>query len=415
MGFSLLSGNTPKYPAIPKDKAKDYNGNIVIIGAGVAGLFAARALQHMGVKNYIVLEATDRIGGRLKQTDNLHNDVPLDMGAEWIHYTNEQVVKDMLVFDEEGRKQALAAMEGLEPTEFIKYQPNFFFRKKERKLISHLYQETKWKRSTWWQWLDKYIYRHVEDKVNLNCPVKKIVYDTLNANESEGAIESENQSEQVKVILESGEIYMADKVICTIPLAVLKKEVENGMFDPPLPQNKIQTIDAVDMPPGFRILFEMKDKFYPDATVDNGICGQIMDGDEVCAIYDPLYGKDLPSDGQNVLAFVAIGNKYADLGELNDEELASAALAKIDKYFDGKGTKNHIKHEVQNWTQEPFILGSYSFPCDPKHNKALGETVGGKLLFAGEHTSIKYHSLVNGAAMEGRRAAVKALANHLKK
>eukprot|EP00957_Ditylum_brightwellii_P069172 5252731-Ditylum_brightwellii.AAC.1 len=102
-------------------------------------------------------------------------------------------------------------MEGLEPTEFIKYQPNFFFRKKERKLISHLYQETKWKRSTWWQWLDKYIYRHVEDKVNLNCPVKKIVYDTLNANESEGAIESENQSEQVKVILESGEIYMADK------------------------------------------------------------------------------------------------------------------------------------------------------------------------------------------------------------
>jgi monoamine oxidase len=64
---------------------------------------------------------------------------------------------------------------------------------------------------------------------------------------------------------------------------------------------------------------------------------------------------------------------------------------------------------VQNWTKEPYILGAYSFPGSARHRKELARSVGGgRLIFAGEHTSA-FYSLVPGAALEGRRAAMEAV------
>ena len=61
----------------------DYEGKVVIIGAGSAGLAAANVLERNNI-SYVVLEATDRYGGRLKKDTTLA-DFPIDMGAEWIH------------------------------------------------------------------------------------------------------------------------------------------------------------------------------------------------------------------------------------------------------------------------------------------------------------------------------------------
>src|SRR5690606_22810155 len=55
---------------------------VVVIGAGIAGLAAARTLQDAGFE-VIVLEARDRIGGRVFTSTQLG--VPLDFGASWIH------------------------------------------------------------------------------------------------------------------------------------------------------------------------------------------------------------------------------------------------------------------------------------------------------------------------------------------
>ncbi len=66
-------------PAAPVPREAD----IVVIGAGAAGIAAARRIQAAG-RRVIVIEATDRIGGRCL-TDTASYDVPFDRGARWLH------------------------------------------------------------------------------------------------------------------------------------------------------------------------------------------------------------------------------------------------------------------------------------------------------------------------------------------
>jgi monoamine oxidase len=62
------------------------NPDVVIIGAGAAGLGAAKTLSDMGV-SFVLIEAQSRIGGRA-YTDNHTFGVPYDMGCHWFNYGN---------------------------------------------------------------------------------------------------------------------------------------------------------------------------------------------------------------------------------------------------------------------------------------------------------------------------------------
>jgi len=57
--------------------------NVAIIGAGAAGLGAARALENYGL-SVVVLEARDRVGGRA-HTVQVAPDVTFDLGCGWLH------------------------------------------------------------------------------------------------------------------------------------------------------------------------------------------------------------------------------------------------------------------------------------------------------------------------------------------
>lgn len=63
------------------------NLKVVIVGAGVAGLHAAYKLGQMGVRDVTILEALDRIGGRI-HTIQVNGDW-VELGAQWIHGRGE--------------------------------------------------------------------------------------------------------------------------------------------------------------------------------------------------------------------------------------------------------------------------------------------------------------------------------------
>ncbi len=75
-------------PAIAAPVSTDFD--VVIVGAGAAGIAAARRLAAAG-RRYVVIEATDHIGGRCV-TDTKTFGVPFDRGAHWIYLPDSNPV-----------------------------------------------------------------------------------------------------------------------------------------------------------------------------------------------------------------------------------------------------------------------------------------------------------------------------------
>ena len=61
---------------------------VLILGAGAAGITAAKTLYDKGTKDFLVLEAQDYIGGRIKSVP--FDGKVIEEGANWIHFMEEK-------------------------------------------------------------------------------------------------------------------------------------------------------------------------------------------------------------------------------------------------------------------------------------------------------------------------------------
>ncbi len=349
-----------------EDFEVNFNGNVLIIGAGAAGLIAGHILNRYNI-DFQILEASSVFGGRVKKIEDF-SDFPIDLGAEWIH-TEPSILGKLLNDPQTDLK-----------TDAIVYNPQTIHlwknnKLKKRNIFSSFYSEHKFKNSTWYDFFDQYIVPGISDKIVYNSPVTEIDYN----------------SNKVKVQSQDGEIREADKVILTVPLTILQNNFIN--FLPALPSEKTEALNQVSMPDGIKVFIEFSERFYPDILLFGNIIEALRDESKI--FYDAAFQKD--SD-RNILGLFNVGDSAAAYTSLNTEqEIIDKIIGELDEIFDGKASQTYQKHIIQNWSKEPFISGSYSHYDDYDALETLAQSINDKIYFAGEAYSSDSQATVHGA------------------
>lgn len=372
-------GELPKETAL--DKSYVYDGRVVIVGAGAAGLAAAKVLEQNKI-DYTILEATNRYGGRLKK-DTALADFPIDIGAEWLHSApitlNKLKGKKGSEIDEElipYRLKKTASWDGK------KYKIN---PKWENDAFYNFMPESRFKNSTWYDFVNENIAESVKHKIEFNAPVTAIDY-------------SDNK---VFVEAKNGSIYEADRVLVTVSIGVLKSNMIR--FTPEMDKEKKKAIESTTFHPGFKVAMKFSEKFYPDAInckVENGEKG----------FYDISHKKDVQT---NVLGFLCTGNSTQPYYDLDSpEEIISSLLEELDQMFDGKATATYSgAYIMENWGAYEFTQGTWTQAMleEKSHLKALNRPLDNKVFFAGEINDTYKQMGVPGAILSGYYAIDKVL------
>ena len=405
-------------------KDVDYNGKVIIIGAGAAGLYAAYLLKSKGI-DFQILEASNRSGGRLGKLEGFA-DYPIDIGAQWLHGQNS-IVGDLINHskttiskdDSEGvfwydnkltsalpkDIQAIFEEDNLPDISFEDYAKRKGFGDDYKYIVERIAgdqgadasrisakynqkEEEKWSsgeddfkfKKTFFDLFNDEIISKVKNDITLNTIVKKIDY----------------TSNQVIITDDSNNTYQADKVILTVPITILKDEDID--FDPPLPDTKLEAFQKIGMDAGMKVFMKFRNKFYHQNII----------GGEICAAYaDEIVGKE---GNDHVLLGFIMGEQAEYLNSLgNDAAITQALLAELDGMYNGQASQSFIDSYVENWAANPFVKGAYSYSTIDMGNARTiaAKPVAGKLFFAGEAMNLNgHHQTVHGAVETGYREVI---------
>ncbi|MEL6695188.1 MAG: NAD(P)/FAD-dependent oxidoreductase [Bacteroidota bacterium] len=332
-----------------------FNGKVLIVGAGSAGLMAGYLLKRYGI-DFQIIEASSVYGGRVKKAANFA-DFPIDLGAEWIH-TNPQILSELL--DEEDAAADI---------DIIRYNPQSLWiwsegKLKKRGFFTEFYSEYKFASTTWYEFFEQYVVPSIADDIIYDAPVATIDY----------------TGDEVKIQTRGGDNFSGDKVIVTVPLTVLQNE--DIQFTPSYPAEKKEALSQVEMPDGIKVFMEFSERFYPDLLGFNSLGNFLNAPDGERIYYDAAFKKDT---SRHILGLFTVGAEATPYAEIaTDEELITYILAELDEIFEGKASQTYIQHVSQNWSQEPFIRGSYTHYEDYSVQQVLAEPIDGKVYFAGE-------------------------------
>ncbi len=361
---------TPNTSRHGRGAVSGFSGNVLIVGAGAAGLTAGHFLSQQQV-SFQVLEATSRYGGRMKKTDSFA-DFPIPLGAEWL--TADADIFDTIVNDD---SVAVAVRTtGYTEAERIGLWKN-------NTLSMHAldsFRDRKFVHGTWFDFFERYVVPSVARHIVYNAAVRTIDY-----------------TDDTVIVRTQDAEYTADAVIVTAPLPVIRTGLIE--FVPPLPRHKLQAVKRAVVWDGMKVFLEFSEKFYPaytDLSVTPKRSGHVT-------YFDAAYGQQTD---RNILGLFAVGNAAQRYMSLSDGDLKRYILRELDSIFSNKATPSYLNHIVQNWSDEPYIQGAYLNDYeDWKRVRTLSEPVANRIYFAGDaYTSGNDWGNVHDAARAARRA-----------
>lgn len=406
----------------------NYDGKVLIIGAGAAGLYAGYTLKSKGI-NFQILEASSKYGGRLGKLTNFA-DFPIDTGAQWLHGKNN-ILGDLIAksntkisLDDSGAKywfnnqlvadlpQSIDIFEGddLPDLSYKDYAIQKGFGNEYTFIVENIagdqgaaasrlsvsynnLEEENWNsgdddfkfQETYFDLIDNQIASQVKDKIQLNTVVTKIDY-----------------SQSTIIVTDSNNnIYSVDKVIITVPIPILKSS--DIQFIPLLPSEKTTAFSKIGMDAGMKVFLKFSSKFFDENIIGGAICAAYADDSVGKAVND------------NVLLAFVMGEQAEFLTSLgSDSAITTALLQELDTMYNGQASSSFISSHVQNWTTNPFIKGAYSYSTIGMGDarKIAAQSVDEKLFFAGEAMNINgHHQTVHGAVETGYREVINILKN----
>lgn len=412
---------------------------VVVIGAGAAGLAAALALQDDG-HDVVVLEARDRVGGRAWSSYDTAAH-PVELGAEFVHgqgvctweYLTRfglgtidihdeialRVFSEGKLWDESFLTQANAILpfktpfaakawldgggEDLSLAEAASMLPGFV----EGELSDAA--------RTFWNTVmtqfncgditevglgglaeathdgdgDQIYFRVVEGYTSL----MEAVAAELDVRTSTPVEHIEWSSSGV-VVSAGDERFDADRVVVTLPLAIL--QAGDVVFDPELPDSKRAAIEGLRSGPAAKIVLRFDRPVWPDE-----VTFLITDSD--AQVWWRSGAGRANEDG--VLTSLICGHAVERLRATDDP--AAEGLQLLEKAL-GKPVSDHlVSSRFVDWGADPWAKMGYGYvpPGGRGLRDALAAPVGGVLHFAGEATNRIRPQSVHGAIDSGLRAA----------
>lgn len=425
---------------------------VVIVGAGVAGLTAARLLTDAGLR-VIVVEARDRIGGRT-HTERTKGWVT-DMGASWIHGIDDGPLHEVArsynmpmteftvgSFQVDSRPIAYFGPGGtpLNPAEIADFVADIhafdqaladtvaasapgtsYGQAVEQTLASFSWGEDRGRRvrefmqhrseEQYGAWIDDLDAHGLDDDATNGIEVVfPEGFDRLAAGLAEG-LDVRLGHEVRKVRWSSAEgvavettrgIFSAGQAVVTVPVGVL----QSGDFtiEPALPAEIGKALD------GFRMnAFEKVFLRFPHQFWNEEVYAIRRQGD-AAKWWHSWY--DLTAlHGEPTLLTFAAGPCAVETREWSDQRIADSVLESLRDLF-GNEIPPPIDIRVTRWQDDPFTRGSYAYMTvgsRTEDHDLLATPVGGVLHIAGEATWTDDPATVTAAMCSGHRAAERVL------
>ena len=411
---------------------------VAIVGAGLAGLAAAQTLTQRGHKA-VVFEARGRIGGRV-WTSRAWTDVPVDMGASWIHGTAGNPLTELsdrfgaaragtsyeraITFDAEGREidivretEAVEAFIGkarkgasakTSLKDAIVSGPHWSrMRAREKRIARHVVNSTVEQEygGAWSEVSAKYFDEAEDfDGGDVLFPngfgqVADGLAHGLDIRLTQEIRRVSPMRQGVRLELGTGQSFDADHAVIAVPLGVLKPE--RLRFSEPLTRARRDAIAALKL----GLLNKCWLRF------DRVQWPQNVDWIEWLGPRDGYWaewvslarGLTLP-----VLLGFNAGDQARDVEKLSDRETVADAHAALKAMF-GSSFPAPIAAQVTRWSMDSLSVGSYSFNpagyAAGMREALAGLDWGGKLAFAGEAASPEYFGTAHGAYLSGVAAA----------